>query len=98
MMITKYELIRLYEDDKTIGPSYCALRSKKWTAVMMINLKMTKNEDDNGDDKKYRAFILCLRRDTQLAVKMTKNEDDKNEDDKNEDDKTEDDKTEDNKL
>ena len=51
---------------------------------------MTKNEDDNSDDKKYRE--------TQLAVKMTKNEDDKNEDDKNEDDKTEDDKTEDNKL
>ena len=47
---------------------------------------MTKNEDDNGDDKKY----LYLRRETQLAVKMTKNEDDKNEDDKNEDDKNKD--------
>lgn len=54
----------------------------------MINL--TKNEDDNGDDKKYRAFILCLRRETQLAVKMTKNEDDKNEDAKIEDDKNKD--------
>ena len=61
---TKDEIIRLYEDDKTIGPSYCALRRKKWPAVMMTNLKMTKNEDDNGNDKKYRAFIPCLRRET----------------------------------
>ena len=43
---------------------------------------MTKNEDDNSDDKKYRE--------TQLAVKMTKNEDDKNEDAKIEDDKNKD--------